>query len=439
VAASSGSSLNKVMREMLDALIGVKLQAQSGFTKGCTRGGSATVRHSGSTSGGTATLSNTEVVFSGCSYTWDTRTVTFHATLRATGTFRTSRPADPIHLEGDIRVDELGGPFLLNGDTGPFLKGTIIPAPGATGGTPGETVRIGAPEIPATPGAPTTPGTPTAPAPPTSGPPPTIDAPINTNAPTMNITGTWGVNGQPSFSFIQSGGTVTGQFLLPEMPPIPGGFQILSNRLNGFVGGNRVHFNGGMQILVGDSEGAINLQFIMSAVFDLVGTSLVGEMVTETRPTCTGFMTEACIAPSSAHAPGTLTRIGSVQQSGTYDLTGRWAGADVMQLSQNGGGGLSGSVIGGDIAEQSVSGQNDNNRVTLRVRYSTRENTSSVDYSRTVDRTYELTAYEPSSIGGFLTTVTTERCTAKSSSAAGFCADRNKSERTAGNALLMRR
>jgi len=436
VPASSGNSLKKLMRDAVDSVIGVKLEAQSGFTQRCARGGTATVRYSGSTSGGSATLSSTEVVFSGCTYAWDTRTVTFHATLRATGTFRVSRPADPIHLEGEIRIDEIGGPFLLNGDTGPFLNGTIIPMPGATGGTPGETIRIGTPDISTTPGAPTTPGSST-PAPPASGPPPTIDSPPISGAPTMNITGTWGVDGQPAMSFIQNGATSTGRFLLPEIP-IPVVLEVLENQLNGAVGGNRVHVNGTMTIRGGNSElGYITVQMFYSGVFDLVGTSLVGEGGTETRPSCTGLMKDFCLEPTRNYGPATLTRIGTVQ-SGTYDLSGRWSGAEMIQLQQDGGGGLSGSVLAPDIAEQSVSGRNETNRVSLRVRYSTRENANGVDYTRTVDRVYELTAYEPSSIGGFVTTVTTERCTVNGA-ATGFCADRNKTERTAGNAMLMRR
>ena len=433
VPASAGTSLNKLMREAIDAVIGVKVQAQSGFTQRCTRSGTVTVRHSGSTSGGTATLSNTEVIFSSCAYEWNNRMITFHATLRATGTFRVSRPADPIHLEGDIRVDELGGPFLLNGDTGPFLNGTITPAPGATGGTPGVAVPIGTPVTPTTPG-----GTTPAPAPPTTpGAPPSITPPPTSGTPTANVTGTWGVDGQPSLSFVQNGGALTGQFLWPDIP-VPG-IVVISNGLSGVIDGNNLVFGGKVTIQGGDSEiGYITVEVITTAQLSLSGSTLSGSWDSELRPTCTGLMKEFCLPPSASHPNVTLTRIGTVQ-SGTYDLSGRWAGAEMIQLQQDGGGGLSGSVIAGDISEQSVSGRNDSNRVSLRVRYTTRENTSSVDYSRTIDRSYELTAYEPSSVGGFLTTVTTERCTAKNSTATAFCADRNKTERTAGNASLMRR
>jgi hypothetical protein len=423
-------SVSDILKKAFEQFVGVKVEARSqGFTRRCTLSGSVTVRYTGSTAGGTATLNNTEVVFTGCTYPWNNRTATFHATLRANGTWRASRPADPVRLEGEIRIDEIGGPFLLNGTTGPFLNGTIVRPPETPGGTPGETVTIGVPTTPTNPGTPPPSGTPTVPSAPPVAP--------GTPAPTVNLTGTWGVDGQPSISLIQNGGTVSGQFLLPEIP-IPGGIQVLRNGLHGFVGGSTVHFTGVLEVRAGDSDGSMTMLVYSSGVLDLIGGALSGEVVTEPSARCTGFMIDVC-PPATAPQAGrvTLTRIGAVQ-SGSYDVSGRWAGTEMLQLSQ-GGTSISGSVVGADIAEQSVSGSNDNNRVTLRVRFTTRENTSSVDYSRTVERLYELTAYEPSSMGGFVTSVTTERCTAKSSSAASFCADRNKTERTAGNAMLMRR
>jgi hypothetical protein len=217
---------------------------------------------------------------------------------------------------------------------------------------------------------------------------------------------------------------------VPDLP-IPGVTdEVLSNGVHGFVGGNRMHFLGGAKIRAGDSEGAITLDYYITAVFDLEGTNLVGEASTETKFSCTGFMTEFCPQIMSQHVNATLSRIGTVQ-SGTYSVTGRWEGEQMLQLQDNGGS-ISGSVVAADIAEQSVTGRNDNNRITLRVRFTTRENTGSVDYSRTVERFYELTAYEPSSISGFMSGSTTERCTAKSSSAASFCAERNKTVNTQG-------
>lgn len=436
VSASAGTSLNKIMRDAVEAVIGVKVEAQSGITQRCSLGGSVTVRHSGSTSGGTATLSNTEVVFSSCAFAWNDRIVTFHATLRASGTFRVSRPADPIHLEGEIRVDELGGPFVLNGDTGTYLNGTIVPAPGATGGTPGETIHIGPPESSLTPPAPGTP--PSTGTPPPSGTPTVPPVAPGTPAPAANVTGTWGIDGQPALSLVQNGGAVTGQFLWPDIavPGVP--IEVLSNGLSGFVGAKILVYGGGVKLRAGDSQGSITAEILSTAQFDVVNGTMSGGGITDTKFTCTGFMKDFC--PESTHGESnvTLTRIGATQ-TGTYDLSGLWAGAELIQLHQDGGGDLSGSVINGDIAEQAVSGRNDSNRVTLHVRYTTRENTGNVDYTRTIDRAYELDAYEPSSIGGFLTTVTIERCTEKSAAAAGFCTDRNKTERTASNAMLMRR
>jgi hypothetical protein len=417
VPASGGTSLPKLLRDAMEAVLGARVEAQAGFVRNCTRSGNATVRYSGPTSGGTATLSNTQVVFSGCTYAWSNRTVTFHATLRATGTFRASRPADPIHLEGDIQIDGIGGPFILNGDTGPFLNGTITPPPGQ----PQETVRIGAPDT-STP----------APAPPGSTTPPGGSA-------TVNVTGTWGADGQAALALIQNGSSLTGQFLLPDMSAIPGQFVLLENRLNGFVSGNEVNFTGTIIFRVGDSEGAITATMTSNATMRVTGSTLAGSIAQQMRADCSGFMVGFCLPPTDQTTSTSLTRMGSATVSGVHDVTGNWTGANRFRLQQDGGGNITGSVLAPDLAEQRVEGRNDNNRVTLRIRYVARENTSTVDYTRTTEHAYEVTVTDPSGMSGFLTTVSTERCVAKSSSAGSFCDARNKTERTAGNASLIKR
>ncbi len=102
----------------------VTAQRRNGVV-GCSRGGTIRVQHLGpAPGGGRVSLSNAPVSVSGCTHALNGRNIVAHGVLMANGTWTAEAPTSPVHLAGDLGIDEMGV-IGIDGVTGVGFDGRI--------------------------------------------------------------------------------------------------------------------------------------------------------------------------------------------------------------------------------------------------------------------------------------------------------------------------
>lgn len=407
-ATATGRRFQDLLRDAINSVLGVRVQAQQGFTANCSRRGSVNVRYFGATQGRRATLGSTPVSFLGCTFRAGSRDVTFSAELKADGVYTAGQPTSPVRLTGDINVEGLA-PIQIDATTGVYLKGAL-----------GGEIRIGAPDTP---------------------PPPTPETPpIGT---LINITGTWGADGQPVFSFEQYGSVFKGRLALQSLPP-SGGIFIERNDLWGTISGNEVTLTGILVMRVGDPSGWQTTTIQSTGTLRLTGGTLSGTVLAQFSSECTGDA--ECLPPFEDSAPMALARMAAPAPATAtlLDVSGSWMETGtgfVYELTQNNGV-ISGRITGSHVVEGSIAGgRNVDNQVTLTAHVKWDISDGHWTHTVTWDKNFDMSVVDPSAIMGIENNTYVEKCVELSPTARvnRWCRDLNKTERQTNKAWFMRK